>query len=254
MNAGILTGTGPSEGMKAADHRMDHTPLRWARTAGLLYMVITVAAIIAHIYMPETLIVPGDAATTATNIMASEGLFRAGIGSELVVLLSEIVLSVILYALFRPVSKTLSLVAMVSRLAMTTIHGVNLLNYFFVLLLLGGQGYLAVFETEQLHALVALFLDAHHYGFTIGIAFLTIHVFALGYLIFKSGYLPRVLGVLFLLAGVGYFVDSFALLLSPTYDTTPAILALPITIAEIAFPLWLLIKGVNLHAWHHRAG
>lgn len=252
MNAGILTGTGTSEEMKRADRRTDNTPLRWARTAGLLYMVITVAAIIAHIYMPETLIVPGDGATTAANIMASEGLFRAAIGSELVVLLSEIVLSIILYVLFRPVSKTLSLIATVSRLAMTTIHGVNLLNYFFVLLLLGGQGYLAAFNTDQVHALVALFLDAHHYGFTIGIAFLTIHVFALGYLIYKSGYFPRILGVLFLLAGVGYFVDSFALLLSPTYDTTPAILALPITIAEISFPLWLLIKGLNIKGWQAR--
>lgn len=217
-----------------------------ARVAGALYLVITIAAIVAHFYIPSELIVPGDAATTAGNILASQSLFRIGIGSEFVVLLSEIVLSVILYRLFRSVNKLLSLTAAVSRLAMTTIHGINLLNYFFVLLLLTNTDYRMVFATDQVHALVSLFLDAYHYGFTIGIAFLTIHVFLLGYLIVKSGYVPRILGVLFILAGVGYFIDSFGVLLFTNYTTTPVFVALPIAVAEIAFPLWLLVKGVNV--------
>ena len=230
------------------------SPLIYARMAGFLYLVITVAAIIAHFYIPAKLIVPGDAATTANNIAASEGLFRlGGIGGELVVLLSEIVLSIILYVLLKPVSKTLSLIAAVSRLAMTTIHGLNLLNYFFVLLLLSGADYLTAFDKDQLYALVSLFLDAHHYGFTIGITFLTLHVFVLGYLIFKSGFFPRVLGVLFIIAAVGYSVDSFAMLLSTSYEMTPPFLALPIALAEIAFPLWLLVKGVNVEQWEKRA-
>jgi len=111
----------------------------------VLYLVITVAAIVAHGVVPGSLFVAGDAAATANNIGASESLLRfGGIGSELVILLSEIVLSVLLYVLLRPVNKTLSLLAAVSRLAMTTIHGLNLLNYFLVLQLLGGTGYLAV--------------------------------------------------------------------------------------------------------------
>lgn len=230
------------------------SPQRYARIAAVLYLLITVAAIVAHFYVPSTLIVPGDATATANNIMASEQLFRFGaVGSELVVLLSEIVLSVILYVLLRPVSKTLSLVAAVSRLAMTTIHGINLLNYFFVLQLLSGADYLAVFGSEQLHALVLLFLDAHSYGFTIGIAFLVLHVFVLAYLIYKSGYFPKILGILFVIAGLGYLIDSFALLLSSGYETTPVFIAIPIAVAEIAFPLWLLIKGVNVERWHKRA-
>ena len=221
-----------------------------ARFAGVLYLIITVAAIIAHQYVPSTLIVPGDAGTTVGNIAASETLFRVGgVGSELIILLSEIVLAVVLYVLLKPVNKTLSLIAAASRLAMTTIHGFNLLNYYFILSLVGGAGYATAFVPEQVNALVSLFLDAHHYGFTIGIAFLTIHVFVLGYLIIKSGYFPSVLGILFLAAGVGYLVDSFALLLSPSYDTTPIFLAIPIALAEIAFPLWLLIKGVNTEGW-----
>lgn len=230
------------------------SPIVLARIAGVLYLIITIAAIFAHFYVPGELIVAGDPAATASNIAASENLFRVGmIGSELVILLSEIVLSVVLYVLFRPVNKTLSLLAAVSRLAMTTIHGLNLLNYYFVLQLLSGAEYLAVFEPNQVQALVSLFLDAHSYGFTIGVAFLVPHVLILGFLIFQSGYFPKVLGILFVLAGIGYLVDTTALLLVPGYETTPGIIALVIAVAEIAFPLWLLIKGVKADQWQERA-
>ena len=228
---------------------------RLARIAGVLYLVITVAAIVAHFYVPSQVIVPGDAAATAANITASEPLFRIGaIGGELVILLSEIVLSVILFVLLKPVSKLLSLVAAVSRLIMTAVHGINLLNYFFALLLLGDAAYLGAFGTDQLHALVMLFLDAHSIGFVIGIAFLTLHVFLLGYLIFKSGYWPKVLGILFLIAGLGYLVDSFGQLLFAGYETTPPYIAIAIAVSEIAFPLWLLIKGIDVAKWKERAG
>jgi hypothetical protein len=233
------------------EHKMNSIQ-KTARFAGILYLIITVAATIAHFYVPSNIIVPGDAAATANNIINNETLFRiGGVGSELIVRLSEIVLSVVLYVLLKPVNKTLSLLAAVSRLAMTTIHGLNLINYFFVLLLLGG-GYSTVFGADQLQALVMLFLDAHSYGFTIGIAFLTLHVFILGYLIFKSGYFPKILGVLFVIAAFGYLIDSFALLLSTNYTTTPVYFALPIAVSEIAFPLWLLIKGVNVEGWKKR--
>ncbi|NJO83663.1 MAG: DUF4386 domain-containing protein [Blastochloris sp.] len=227
---------------------MSHTttsPRTLARLAGVLYLLITVAAIVAHFYVPAQLIVPGDVAATAANIRTSGALFRLGIGSEFIVLLSEVMLSLILYILFRPVSKGLALSAAVFRLAMTTIHGINLLNSFFVMILLSDAAYLSAFTSEQVHALVQFFLDAHGYGFTIGIVFLAPHVFILGYLIVRSGYVPRILGGLFLLAGIGYLIDSTALLLVPAYTTTPGFIALIIAVAEIAFPLWLLIKGVQ---------
>lgn len=232
----------------------EFSPSKTARIAGVLYLVIALAAIVAHQYVPANIIVPGDAAATTSNIMENEQLLRfGGVGAELIVLLSEIVLSVVLYVLFRPVNKTLSLMAAVSRLAMTTIHGINLLNYFFALMLVSGSGYVAAFGPEQVQSLVMLFLDAHSFGFTIGIAFLTLHVFILGYLIFKSSFIPRIFGVLFELAAVGYLFDSFALLLSSSYTTTPAFVAIPIAVAEIAFPLWLLIKGVNVEHWRKLA-
>lgn len=238
--------------VKLMNQTVDRSPRDMTRFAGFLYLVIPIAAIIAHFYVPSLLLVPGNATATANNILTSMPLFRIAIGSEFAILLSEIALSIVLYVLFKPVSKTLSLVASVFRLAMTTIHAVNLLNYFFVLLLLSGADYLAVFETDQLHALVLLFLDAHSYGFAIGIVFLVPHVFVLGYLIFKSGYFPRILGVLFILAACGYLIDTTALLFLPSYDTTPVFLALLIAIAEIAFPLWLLVKGLNVEQWNKR--
>ena len=227
-------------------------PLRNARIAGVLYLIIAAAAIVAHMYVPSQLIVSGDPATTAANIAASGSVFRLGIAGEFVVLLSEIVLSVLLYVLLKPVNATVSLLAMASRLVMTTVHGLNLLNSYFVLMLVSGPGPATAFDPVQRNALVSLFLEAHDYGFTLGILFLTIHVFALGYLIVRSDYFPKVLGYLFLAAGLGYLIDSTALLLVPGYESTPIYLALPITISEIAFPLWLVIRGLNLQRWNQR--
>ena len=229
------------------------SPSAYARLAGVLYLVITVAAVFAHMVIPEQFIVAGDAGATAANIAANEATFRLGtVGNELIILLSEIVLAVVLYVLLKPVSQTLSLIAAISRLAMTTIHGLNLLNYYFVFKLLSGGAVASAFSPEQVNALVTLFLDAHSIGFTIGIAFLVPHVLILGYLIVRSGYFPRLLGFLFIAAGLGYLMDATGLLLVASYTTTPGLIAAVIASAEIAFPIWLLVKGVNKERWQYR--
>ena len=224
-----------------------------ARVAGILYVLIAVVAIYSVFIVSNNLIVPGDATATATNIAESEGQFRAGILGYLIIFLSEIVLTTLLYVLLKPVSKTLSLMAAIFRLVMTTIHGINLLNRFFVLILLSGVTYLSVFETEQLHALVLLFLDAHDLGFAIGIVFLSFHVLILGYLVYRSGFIPRIFGVLLFVAFFGYLIDSFAMLLVAGYDATPLYLVIPIFVAEVVFPLWLVIRGVNVERWEQRS-
>ena len=104
-----------------------------------------------------------------------------------------------------------------------------------------------------MNALATLFLDSYSYGYTIGIVFFTLHTFTLAYLIFKSGYFPKVLGILFIIAAFGYLIDSFSHVLITNYKTGPVYIALPIAIAEIAFPLWLLFKGVNAERWEKRA-
>lgn len=222
-----------------------------ARIAGVLTLLIVVFAPFSMIYVPTTLVVPGDAAVTANNIMASEGLFRLSMVSDSIVFLIEIVLTVLLYVLLKPVNKTLSLVAACSRLAMTIIQGMNLLNHFFVLLLLSGAGYLTIFAPDQLQALVMLFLNAHETVVLIWGLFFSLHLFVFGYLVYKSGYLPKFLGVLLLIVAFCYLIQDFGNMLFPQYKALFTSIG-SLAFLEIAFPLWLLIKGVNVEQWQKR--
>jgi len=223
-----------------------------ARITGILILIMAVIAPFSMLYVPSTLIVPGEAGTTANNIIASESLFRLGMAGDAVVFLIEIVLSVLLYILLKPVSKTLALVAGFSRLAMTVIQGFNLLNHFFALLLLSGAGYLTVFEPDQLHALVLLFLNVHQSVVLIwGLSF-GLHLLVLGYLVYKSGYIPGIVGILLVIASLCYLVQSFGNILYPNSEEIFALVGY-LSIVEIALPLWLLIKGVNVEQWEKRA-
>jgi hypothetical protein len=223
------------------------------RITGSLYLIIFIANMFAYFFVRARLIIPGDAAATASNIIASEGLFRLGFVSYLVVFLSDIGVSVLLYVLLKPVSKTLALLALVTRLAQTAIHGVNLLNQVFVLLLLSGADYLAGFESSQLNILAMLFLNAHEYGVLISEAFFSLHMFVLGYLIIKSEYLPKILGYFVFLASLGYVLDSFGIFLLPRYESIIAqIIIIPVVIGELFLTFWLLVKGVNTERWAKR--
>jgi len=227
---------------------------KYARLAAVLYLLITALAVFVHFYVPGQLIVAGDAVTTAENLRASSGLFRVGIAAELLLLLCEVALSLILYVLLRPVHKSLSLIAAVARLVMTTVHGANMLAQLAVFALVSGAGYLAAFDPEQLGALAMVLLEASSYGFSAGIFFLTLHAAVLGYLIVRSGYFPKVIGVLFMIAAVGYLIDSLCHVLIPGYVTGAPVIAIPIALSEIAFPLWLLFKGVNAGRWNASVG
>jgi hypothetical protein len=224
---------------------------RTARIAGILTLLIVVFAPFSMIYVPTTLVVPGNAAVTANNIMASEGLFRLGVASDSIVFLIEIVLTVLLYVLLKPVNKTLSLIAAFSRLAMTVIQGMNLLNHFIVLLLLSGAGYLTIFAPDQLQALVMLFLNAHESVVLIWGLFFGLHLLVFGYLVYKSGYLPKFLGILLLIVAFCYLIQDFGNMLFPQYKVLFTSIG-SLAFLEIAFPLWLLIKGVNVEQWQKR--
>jgi hypothetical protein len=223
-----------------------------ARITGFLILLMAFIAPFGMLYVPATLIVPGDATTTANQITASEGLFRLGMVSDAIVFLIEIALCALLYVLLKPVSKTLSMVAAFARLAMTVIQGINLLNHLFVLLLLSGVGYLTVFAPNQLQVLVLLFLNAHEAVMLIwGLAF-GLHLLVSGYLFYKSGYLPKIVGGLLIVAALCYFIQSFGTMLFPQFKALFASVGL-LSMLEIALPLWLLIKGVNVEQWKKRA-
>jgi hypothetical protein len=215
-----------------------------ARIAGILILVMSPFALFSMQYIPSNLVVPGDATMTASNIMASEGLFRLGVVGASVTFLIEIVLVVMLYVLLKPVSKTLSLVAAFSRLAMTVIQGINLFNHIIALQLLSGADFLAVYEPDQLYALALLFLNANVSVEHIWGLFFALHLFFLGYLVYKSGYIPRILGIVLVVASACYIIQSWGNILLPTYEEIFAVVGW-ISIIEVALPLWLVIKGVR---------
>jgi len=215
-----------------------------AKVAGFALLIMLIPAIFANFFVFPSLIVPGDATTTANNIMASEGLLRAGIGSWLIVIILDLVIAWALYVLLKQANKSLSLLAAWFRLMHAAIFGITLLNLVFVLQLLSGADYLTVFETSQLHALVLLFLNGYNYGFNIGIFFFSFHLGILGYLVFKSGYIPRILGVFLIISSFAYLIINAGEILLPAYPETIAlVLGVPAFIGEFLLTLWLLFKG-----------
>ena len=199
--------------------------------------------------LPSVLIVPGDAATTANNVLASESLFRLGVVSALITQTVQILLVLALYKLLKPVNRNLALLMVIFILLGVPIAMLNELNHF-VVLLLSGADYLTVFTADQLQALVPLLLDLHEHGTMIAHIFWGLWLLPMGYLIFKSGYIPRILGVLLIIGGFGYLIDFVTFLLFPDFDVTIAEFTF---IGELLLPLWLLIKGVDVEQWEKRA-
>ena len=225
------------------------SPLILARVAGFLYLISMPFAIFSIMYVPSILIVPGDAATTANNIMASESLFRSGIVSSLINQMIFILLVLVLYKLLKPVNKNHALLMVILWLVGVPIAMLNELNQFAPLLLLSGADYLIALDADQLHAQMMFFLDLYGDGILIAQIFWGLWLFPLGYLVFKSDFLPRILGILLIIACFGYVIESFTIFLLPNFKG----IALYTFWGELLFPLWLLIKGVNVEEWKKRA-
>ncbi len=225
------------------------SPLVYARVAGFLYLLMVPLGFFGYMYVPS-LIAPGDAATTIDNVTSSGSLFRLSIVSALIVQVVNIFLVLILYKLLKAVNKTQALLMVILLLVATPIAMLNQFNHFAALLLLSGADFLTAFTVDQLHAQVLFFLDLHRYGAQIAGIFFGLWLFPMGYLVFKSGYIPRILGVLLMIGCFGYLIDSFAIFLFPNFKAT---IALFTCWGEVLFPLWLLIKGVNIEQWEKRA-
>lgn len=216
-----------------------------AIVAGIGYLVVFIFGIFFGVI--QNFIVPGDASTTANNIIESKSLFRIAIAGLLIVLIADAIVAWALYVFLKPISKSLSLLTAWFRLLYTAIFGILLINLFPVLHLLSGTDYLTVFEPNQLHAQVMIFLNVYQSGLNVAYIFFGLHIFGLGYLILKSGYIPRILGILLIVAAVGYQIDSFASVLSPSYASNETnfiiFIAIPAIISELSLTLWLLFKG-----------
>lgn len=220
---------------------------RIARAAGYLYLVIIVTAGFSEGFVRSGLTVPGDAAATAENIMAAQGLFRLGLVSDLIAFISDAAVSVLLYMLLKPVSRTVSLLAASLRLlAHPAIASLNLLNHFAALFVLSDAPYLRVFEPEQLNALMMLFLGLHGYGYLIGGAFFGVHCLLLGYLLYKSALFPKVLGVMMVAASLGYVTESIGMFLYPANASFYTWLVIvTAVIAELSLCLYLMVRGTR---------
>jgi hypothetical protein len=219
-----------------------------ARIAGVLYLIIIVAGMFAGGFARPSLLVAGDAAATAENIIASEGLFRASIVADLAMIMADVAIAIAFYYLLKPVNQGLSLLSAVFRLAQAATLGINLLMLFFVLQLLGGEVYLPALGTESVQAQAYLFLNAHSIGYKLALMFFATSILIQGYLLYVSGYFPKFLGVLMIVASAGYFIDNMATFILPNYDAYAATFEMIVMVAlpvELIMALWLLVKGIN---------
>ena len=223
----------------------DFDPKRYARLAGVLYLAIILLGMFGELYVRGSLVVPGNAAATLSNISASPGLWRAGIVGDLLMQVGDVPVIVIFYLLLRHVHLGLALFSMLINLVQTAVLVANKLNLLVPLFLIeGAGGDLGAFSMEQRAALSQLAIKAHGYGFGIGLIFFGFACLAQGWLIYRSGFLPRVLGVLLAVAGVSYLLNSLALLFAPALAGAMFVL-LPAFVGELSLALWLTFHGVN---------
>ncbi len=215
-----------------------------ARFAGFLYLIMAITGIFGQ-YVRSTLIVYGDAAATASNIMASEWLFRIGFMSDLTMITVYFLTACVLYILLKPVNKNIALLFVLFTLGSVSVQFINALNQFAALLLFSGADYLTVFGAGQLNALAMLFLNLHQYGYTIAQIFFGLWLLPLGYLIYKSDHFPKILGILVMIACFGHLLEFFQIFLFPSHEVIayPGLIAA--MIGEFSLMFYLSIKGVK---------
>ena len=224
-----------------------------ARIGGIFYLIIIVLGIFGEAFVRSKLIMSGDATATANNIINAPLLWRMGIAGDLIMHVCDLPLLLVFYILLRPVNKNLALLAVFFNLIQTAVLVATKLNLFTALFLLGSADYLKAFEPDQLHALMYLSIKSDGYGFGLGLLFFGCACLVLGYLIFRSGYLPRLLGVLMQIAGLSYLINSFALVLAPGFaNMIFPIVLIPAFIGELSLCLWLIIRGVNVPKWESK--
>ena len=215
----------------------------YARIAGILFLISMVAGGFGEFYVPTTLIVSGNAAATAANIIARDSFFRMGFAAYLVEGICDIALSLVFYRLLRPVQKDVALLAAFFGLVSTAVFAVCELFYFAPSFILGGADYLKTFSPDQLNTLTLLSLKFYGYGGMIFLAFYGIATGIRAYLIYRSGYLPRFLGVIMGLAGLGFVLKNLTVVLAPAYASDFFIL--PMMVSGLTITIWFLVKGVD---------
>jgi hypothetical protein len=236
MSTGVMTGR-----VKEAAPRLT------ARIAGIFYLLMMLAGGLS-LFARRGLIVSGDAAATATNILAHKPSFLLSFAAEILVVAFYLVVTALFYELFKPVNRSISLLAAFFGLAGCIIQAGACAFYLAPLVVLGDAPYLNVYKMEQLQALAYMFLKLYSQTYGIDLVFFGFYDLLIGYLIFKSTFLPRIIGVLMMIAGLGGLT-----FLSPSFSIKyPYLMA--IAIGEFVLTLWLIVKGVNVRRWEEQVG
>lgn len=223
---------------------------RTARIAGFFYLLQIPLGVFGLLYIPKSLIVIGNSAQTVTNILAHEFLFRLSIVSAILCALVTIVTASYIYNVLKPVNRKQAKWILLFTLIVAPITMFNELNNVAVLVLLKYPHLSSAFTSDQLNSMVSFFLDLHHYGLQIAGIFFGLWLFPMGYLVFKSTYIPKIIGILLILTCIGYLIDFTTFFLFPSF---PIIISEYTWLGEVLMVLWLLIKGVNVkkfERWH----
>ena len=228
---------------------LETSPQIVARMAALLYLTTIVAGIIAQMVIGSRIIVNGDAATTANNILAQKDLFQLGFTVYMIEMACQIAQMVLFYILLKPVNRNIALLALVFSLIGCTVKTLSRLFYIAPLLVLGGSHYLTVFNVEQMQALALLLLNVNDQAAGMALAFFGFSTFLNGYLIFNSNFLPRILGALSMLGGLGWLTFLYP----PLGNQLFLFILLIGLIGSLSQIVWLLARGVNVEQWQERS-
>jgi len=223
---------------------VDLSPNQAARVGGVLYLLLIITGIFAHLVVRASIIVAGDATKTAKNIMDNEFLFRLGFVSDIIAFLSFMLLPLALYVAFNSVNKNMATLMVIFVLVSIPISMLNLLNHYAAIVLLSGADYLTPIEVN---AQALFFLDLFNHGYYIAGVFHGLWLFPLGYLVYKSGYMPTLLGIFTMIAGIAFLVDNFSVFLFSGYQGS-ALQAISQLVALFEFPtaIWLVLKGAKI--------
>lgn len=226
---------------------------KMARLGGLLYLIVIIGGIFAEIFVRGKLVVPGDAAATAHNIIGHQMLYRSGFAAEVFYCACNMPLVLVFYRLFKIVNRDLTLLVVFFSLVGTAIESVSLLAHFAPLVFLGKSNQTVAFSEEHLQALSYMSIRFFEYGFNIALVFFGCYCLCMGRLIFRSTFLPKPIGVLLSIQGLCYLVNSFANFLAPAFAHALFPVLAVSGIGEISFCFWLLIKGVHTARWEMKA-
>ncbi|MHA6531657.1 DUF4386 domain-containing protein [Paenibacillus sp. BAC0078] len=222
-----------------------------ALTAGISLLIMTLASFFSYGFVHGSLVVQGDAGATYNNIMSSTNLFKGEILGWVIIMIADILVAWAFYVFLQPLNKSLSLLGAWLRLTYTAILGIAILDLIFVLLLSTHSEYLSSFTVEQTQALMMLFLEAFESIWSVGLVVFGGHLLIVGYVAIKSDSIPKIIGILLLLASIGYMVIHLCKIFLPQYDGLISIInvvfIVPMIAGELGFGIWLLFRGGTKH-------